>query len=55
MVEAARLVGDHAGENVEPAGRTLGVGGGRNILGQREAFDQRHDVDATGLEHGAVA
>jgi hypothetical protein len=55
MVEAARLVGDHAGENVEPAGRTLGVGGGRNILGQRQAFDQRHDVDATGLEHGAVA
>ena len=54
-VEAAGLVGDHAGEDVEPAGRALGIGGGRDVVGQREAFDQRHDVDAAGLEHRAVA
>ena len=28
MIEAARLVGDHAGENIEPAGRAFGIGGG---------------------------
>jgi hypothetical protein len=54
-IEAAGFVGDHAGENVEPAGRALGIGGSGNVVGQREAFDQRHDVDAAGLEHRAVA
>ena len=53
-VEAARLVGDHAGEDVEPAGRALRVGGGRDVGRQRQALDQRHDVDAAGLQHGAV-
>jgi hypothetical protein len=28
MIEAARLVGDHAGENIESAGRAFGIGGG---------------------------
>ena len=45
-VEAARLVGDHAGEHVEPAGRAFRVGGRRDVGGQRQALDQRHDVDA---------
>jgi hypothetical protein len=36
-VEAAGFVGDHAGEDVEPAGRALGIGGGGNVVGQRQA------------------
>ena len=54
-IEAAGFVGDHPGEDVEPAGRALGIGGSGNVVGQREAFDQRHDVDAAGFEHRAVA
>ena len=53
-VEAAGLVGDHAGEHVEPAGRAFRIGGGGDVVGQRQAFDQRHDVDAAGLQHRAV-
>ena len=53
-VEAARLVGDDAGEHVEPPGRALRIGGGGDVVGQRQAFLQRHDVDAAGLQHGAV-
>ena len=37
-VEAARLVGDHAGEDVEPAGRALGIGGGGDVVGQAPGF-----------------
>ena len=54
-VEAARLVGDDAGEHVEPAGRAFRIGGGGNLVGQRQAFQQRHDINAAGLQHGAVA
>ena len=39
-VEAARLVGDHAGEDVEPAGRALRIGGGGDVVRQRQAFQQ---------------
>ena len=53
-VEAAHLIGDHAGEHVEPAGRAFRIGGGGNVVGQRQAFEQRHDIDAAGLQHGAV-
>ena len=54
LVESARAVGDDAGEDVEPAGRAFRVGRGRDVGGQREAFEQRHDVDAAGLQHRAV-
>ena len=53
-VEAARAVGDHAGEHVEPPGGTLRIGGGHDLRRQREALQQRHDVDAIGLQHRAV-
>ena len=53
-IEAAQFVGDHAGEDVEPAGRAFRIGGGGNIVGQRQAFQQRHDIDAAGLQHRAV-
>ena len=54
-VEAAGRVGDHPGEHVEAAGRAFRIGGGADVGREREAFEQRHDVDAAGLEHGAVA
>ena len=53
-VEAPRAVRDHAGEDVEPPGRTLRIGGGDDLRRQRETFQQRHDVDAIGLQHRAV-
>ena len=53
-VEAAGVVGDDAGEDVEPAGRGFRIGGGGDIVRQVEAFQQRHDIDAAGLEHRAV-
>ena len=55
LVELLAVVGHHAGEDVEAAGRALRVGGGGDLRRQGEAFQQRHDVDAAGLEHGAVA
>ena len=53
-VEPPRAVGDHAGEHVEPPGRAFRIGGGDDFRRQREAFQQRHDVDAIGLQHRAV-
>ena len=53
-IEAAGAVGDDAGEHVEPAGRAFRIGGGRDVARQREAFEQRHDVDAVGFQHRAV-
>src|SRR5579872_5597356 len=44
-VEAARAVGDHAGEDIEPSGRTLGVRGGDDFAGQGQRLQQRHDVN----------
>jgi hypothetical protein len=38
MIEAARL-GYHAGENIESAGRTFGIGGGGGVGGKRQTFD----------------
>jgi hypothetical protein len=54
-VETARAVGDHAGEHVEPAGRAFRIGRGHDLFGQREAFQERHDVDAVGFQHRTVA
>ena len=53
-VEAARAVGNDAGEDVEAAGRALRVCGRDDLRRQREAFEQRYDVDAIGLQHRAV-
>ena len=54
MSKRARAVGDDAGEDVEPAGRAFRIGGGDDLRRQRQAFQQRHDVDAVGLQHRAV-
>ena len=54
LVEGARLVGDDAREDVEPAGRAFRIGARRDVGGQSKALQQRHDVDAAGLQHRAV-
>ena len=54
-VEPPGAVGDHAGEHVEPPGRAFRIGGGDDLGRQRETFQQRHDVDAIGFQHRAVA
>jgi len=53
-VEAARAVGDHAGEYVEPPGRAFRICGRDDLRRQCEAFQERHDVDAVGFQHRAV-
>ena len=53
-VETAGLIGDHAGENVEPARRAFRIRRGRNVARQIKPFDQRHDIDASGLQHRAA-
>ena len=53
-VEPARLVGNHAGKHIESAGGTFRIGGGRNLVGKRQAFQQRHNIDTPGLENRAV-
>ena len=55
LVEAVVAVGEHPGEDVEPAGRALRVGLGAHVVGQRQLLDQRHQVGTVALEHGAVA
>ncbi len=54
LVELLAAIGHDAGEDVEPAGRALRIGRGRDVTGQVQAFQQRHDVDAAGLQHRAV-
>ena len=53
-IEPTRFVGDHARENIEPPGRAFRISGSRNVVGQCETFQQRHDVDAAGFENCAV-
>ena len=52
-VELGTLVCDQAGEHVDPADRALGVGDRGGALLKRQAFEQRHNVDAALLQYGA--
>ena len=54
LVEGGDAVGDHAREDVEPAGGAFRIGGGGESCRQRQAFEQRHDIDAAGLQHRAL-
>ena len=53
-VELGAVIGDDAGEDIEPAGRAFRVGGGRGAVAQRHILQQRHDVDAVLLQHRAA-
>ena len=52
-VEFGAVVGDHPGEDIEPAGRALRVGGRRSAFAQRHIFEQRNDINAVLFENGA--
>ena len=51
-VEFDRVVGDQAGEDVEPSGRAFWVGGAKQAAAQLDRFQQGHDVHATAFENG---
>ncbi len=53
-IEAAGLIRNHAGEHIETPGRAFRIGGSRDLVRQRQALDQRHDIDAAGFEHRAI-
>ena len=53
LVEGAGPVGDDAGEDVEAAGGALRIGARGDVRRQVEALQERHDVDAAGLQHRA--
>ena len=53
-VELGAAVGDQPREQVEPAGRALGVGDRGDAGGQRQALEQRDEVDAALLQHRAA-
>ena len=50
-VEAVLTVGDQPGENVEPACRALRIGKASDGRAKLELLDQRHEIDAAGLQH----
>ena len=54
LVEAVAAVGDDPGEDVEAAGRALGVGLAGHARRQGQALLQRDEVRPVGLEHGAL-
>ena len=54
-VKLGAAIGDRAGEQVEASGRGFGIGSGGEAGRQRQMFDQRDDIDAAFLQHGAVA
>ena len=53
-VEFGAAIGDGPREQVEPPGGAFGVGDGVDSLGQGEAFEQRHEVDAALFQHRPV-
>ena len=52
-VEFGAVIGDDPGEDIEPAGRALRVGGRRSAFAQRHIFEQRNDINAVLFENGA--
>ena len=55
LVESGAAVDDKAGENIEPAGRALRVGGARQRLRQLEPFGERRNIDDAFFQHRALA
>ena len=54
LVEAVALVGDHPGEDVEPAGRALRIRPGPDGRREGQFLDQWDQVRTVGLEHRAA-
>ncbi len=55
LVERAAEFRNDAGEDINPPGRAFRIGRRRDALRQAQGFQQRDDVDASGLQHRAVA
>ncbi len=55
LVEFLRIIGDDAGEDIKPPGRALGLVEADKMLRQIDRSQQRHDIDAAGFEHCALA
>src|SRR5215218_6440545 len=53
-IELARAVGNHAGEYIEPPGRTLRVRSGGYAGRKLQRFEQAHDIHAARLQYGAA-
>ncbi len=54
VIEDFSIIRDEASENVEPARRTLGIGGARNRVRKRKMLKERHDIDASFFEDRAA-
>lgn len=55
LIEGGDAIGDDPREDVETSGRTFRIGGGFDIGGQRQALQQRHDINTARLKHRALA
>src|SRR5688572_8698095 len=53
-IELGRPIADDAREDVEPAGRALGIGGGGEAPGQSQALKQGNDIDTARFENRAA-
>jgi hypothetical protein len=55
MIEHLTAVGDQSREHVKAAGGALGIGDGRDVVGQfLDVLDELDHVDAAALQHRAV-
>ena len=54
-IEFRAVIGDESSEYVQAAGGALGIAHRGRAFSQRQALEQRNDVDATALQHRAVA
>jgi hypothetical protein len=52
-VKAGRTIGYHADKNINPPGRTFGIGERKYRFGKREAFLEGGQVNAAGFKHRA--
>ncbi len=48
------VIGDDAGEQIQPPRRAFGIGNRLNAQRQRQAFHQGHDIDTALFQHGAI-
>ncbi len=53
-VELDPVIGDQTGQQVQPAGRALGVGNRADGRRQRQRFHQRHHIDTTLFQNRAM-
>ena len=55
LIEPVAAIRDQPRENIESPRRALRIGGAEDSVSKRQAFQKRHDIEATAFQHGAVA